>query len=123
MINALCKVHAIVRTCEYACRQLAVREAPTRQSSGVTLSDVLQSLELLFLSPLVVHAAGGLLLPETPNSLVERGHLEEAQRVLRKLRGTENIQVEYEDIVMATQQAQQARTLSAVICMPSFPLT
>jgi MFS transporter, SP family, sugar:H+ symporter len=45
-------------------------------------------------------SAGGILLPETPNSLIERGHLEEAQRVLRKIRGTENIRVEYEDILL-----------------------
>lgn len=38
--------------------------------------------------------AGGLLLPETPNSLIERGHLEEARRVLKKIRGTEAIDVE-----------------------------
>ena len=44
--------------------------------------------------------AGGILLPETPNSLIERGHLEEARRVLKKIRGTENIDVEYEDIVL-----------------------
>jgi Sugar (and other) transporter len=43
---------------------------------------------------------GGILLPETPNSLIERGHLEEARRVLKKIRGTENINVEYEDIVL-----------------------
>lgn len=56
--------------------------------------------------PAIILFFGGLLLPETPNSLIERGHLEEAQRVLRRIRGTENIQVEYEDILMATQQAQ-----------------
>jgi sugar porter (SP) family MFS transporter len=55
--------------------------------------------------PAAILFVGGLLLPETPNSLIERGHLEEARRVLKKIRGTEAIDVEYEDIVMATQQA------------------
>ena len=50
--------------------------------------------------------AGGILLPETPNSLIERGHLEEAQRVLRKIRGTENIRVEYEDILLVRQESK-----------------
>ena len=49
--------------------------------------------------------AGGILLPETPNSLIERGHLEEARRVLKKIRGTENIDVEYEDIVLVRHWA------------------
>jgi Sugar (and other) transporter len=40
-----------------------------------------------------MHAAGGLTLPETPNSLIERGHLEEGRDVLQRIRGTENIQV------------------------------
>lgn len=45
-------------------------------------------------------AAGGLTLPETPNSLIERGYLEEGRNVLERIRGTENIQVEYEDILL-----------------------
>lgn len=57
------------------------------------------------LNPICCDAQGGILLPETPNSLIERGHLEEARRVLKKIRGTDNIEVEYEDIVMAQQAA------------------
>jgi sugar porter (SP) family MFS transporter len=64
------------------------------------------SLGIAFI-PAFILFWGGLLLPETPNSLIERGHLEEARRVLRRIRGTEDIQVEYEDILLATQQASE----------------
>lgn len=74
------------------------------------------SLGLAFI-PAFILFMGGLLLPETPNSLIERGHLEEAQRVLRRIRGTDNIQVEYEDILMATQQAQTVVTNPYVTLM------
>jgi sugar porter (SP) family MFS transporter len=56
--------------------------------------------------PALILFIGGLTLPETPNSLIERGHLEEGRDVLQRIRGTENIQIEYEDILLATQQAK-----------------
>eukprot|EP00208_Stichococcus_sp_RCC1054_P006464 CAMPEP_0206148778 /NCGR_PEP_ID=MMETSP1473-20131121/37430_1 /ASSEMBLY_ACC=CAM_ASM_001109 /TAXON_ID=1461547 /ORGANISM="Stichococcus sp, Strain RCC1054" /LENGTH=462 /DNA_ID=CAMNT_0053546201 /DNA_START=189 /DNA_END=1578 /DNA_ORIENTATION=+ len=59
--------------------------------------------------PAIILFIGGLLLPETPNSLVERGFHEEARRVLTKLRGTPNIDVEYEDIVLAVEAAQAVK--------------
>lgn len=64
------------------------------------------SLAIAFI-PAFILFWGGILLPETPNSLIERGHLEEARRVLKKIRGTENINVEYEDIVLAQQAASE----------------
>ena len=46
---------------------------------------------------------GGLFLPETPNSLVERGYLSEAQSVLQKVRGTKDVDVEFDTIVLANE--------------------
>lgn len=48
-------------------------------------------------------AAGGLFLPETPNSLVERGYLSEAKGVLQKVRGTKDVDVEFDTIVLANE--------------------
>lgn len=45
--------------------------------------------------------AGGLFLPETPNNLVERGYLSEAKSVLQKVRGTKDVDVEFDTIVLA----------------------
>ena len=47
--------------------------------------------------------AGGLFLPETPNSLVERGYLGEAKNVLQKVRGTKDVDVEFDTIVLAIE--------------------
>ena len=47
--------------------------------------------------------AGGLFLPETPNSLVERGYLSEAKNVLQKVRGTKDVDVEFDTIVLANE--------------------
>ena len=46
---------------------------------------------------------GGLFLPETPNSLVERGYLSEAKGVLQKVRGTKDVDVEFDTIVLANE--------------------
>lgn len=46
---------------------------------------------------------GGLFLPETPNSLVERGYLSEAKAVLQKVRGTKDVDVEFDTIVLANE--------------------
>ncbi len=52
----------------------------------------------------VVHVhAGGLFLPETPNSLVEHGYLSEAKSVLQKVRGTKDVDVEFDTIVLANE--------------------
>ena len=54
------------------------------------------------LKALAVHS-GGLFLPETPNSLVERGYLSEAKGVLQKVRGTKDVDVEFDTIVLANE--------------------
>lgn len=55
-----------------------------------------------YLMALAVNA-GGLFLPETPNSLVERGYLSEAKGVLQKVRGTKDVDVEFDTIVLANE--------------------
>jgi MFS transporter, SP family, sugar:H+ symporter len=56
--------------------------------------------------PALMITLGALFLPDTPNSLIERGHAEEAKEMLRKIRGTENINAEYEDLVAASEEAK-----------------
>ncbi|CAL5224139.1 g6772 [Coccomyxa viridis] len=59
--------------------------------------------------PAIVLLIGSLLLPETPNSLIERGHNEKALQVLRSVRGTQNVQLEYDDIMAASKVAAQVK--------------
>ncbi|XP_019180568.1 PREDICTED: sugar transport protein 14-like [Ipomoea nil] len=59
--------------------------------------------------PAVLMFVGGLFLPETPNSLVEQGRLEEARAVLEKVRGTSKVDAEFEDLMDASQAAQAVK--------------
>jgi len=44
---------------------------------------------------------GSILLPDTPNSLLARGHPEESRAVLQRIRGTHDVDAEFEDIKTA----------------------
>ncbi|XP_073279044.1 sugar carrier protein A-like [Primulina huaijiensis] len=55
--------------------------------------------------PAVLMTIGGILLPETPNSLIERGHQEKGKKVLEKIRGTSDVHAELEDIIDASELA------------------
>lgn len=56
--------------------------------------------------PATLMFVGGLFLPETPNSLVEQGRLEEGRKVLEKVRGTPNVDAEFADLVDASEAAR-----------------
>nr|XP_045090297.1 sugar transport protein MST3-like [Aegilops tauschii subsp. strangulata] len=53
--------------------------------------------------PAAVITFGSLFLPDTPNSLMERGHPEASRRMLRHIRGTDDIGDEYADLVAARE--------------------
>lgn len=55
--------------------------------------------------PAVLMTVGGLLLPETPNSLIERGLREKGRAVLVRIRGTENVTAEFQDMIDASEFA------------------
>lgn len=59
--------------------------------------------------PATLMFVGGLFLPETPNSLVERGMVEEARRVLEKVRGTTKVDAELEDLEEASAAAHAVK--------------
>ncbi len=54
---------------------------------------------------------GSILCPETPNSLIERGHFEKGRATLEKVRGIPNVDLEYDDILEASRVANQVRIL------------
>ncbi|KAJ4843444.1 Sugar transport protein 14 [Turnera subulata] len=59
--------------------------------------------------PATLMFIGGLFLPETPNSLVEQGRLEEGRKVLEKVRGTTKVDAEFADLVDASNAAQAVK--------------
>ncbi|KAF9607615.1 hypothetical protein IFM89_037543 [Coptis chinensis] len=59
--------------------------------------------------PALLLTVGALLVVDTPNSLIERGRLEEGKAVLRKIRGTNNIEPEYLELVEASRVAKEVK--------------
>ncbi|KAF7846975.1 hypothetical protein BT93_L3521 [Corymbia citriodora subsp. variegata] len=57
--------------------------------------------------PAILMTVGSFFLPDTPNSIIERGHHDEAKRMLQKIRGTENVDCEFQDLVLASEAAKR----------------
>lgn len=49
------------------------------------------------------------MVMDTPNSLIQRGHLEKGKEVLKKIRGTDNVETEYMEIVEASRLAKEVK--------------
>lgn len=49
------------------------------------------------------------MVDDTPNSLIERGYLEKGKSVLKKIRGTDNVEAEYLEIVEASRISQEVK--------------
>nr|GEV80291.1 sugar transport protein 13 [Tanacetum cinerariifolium] len=59
--------------------------------------------------PALLLTVGALLVVDTPNSLIERGKLEEGKAVLIKIRGTENIEPKYLKLVASGRIAKEVK--------------
>jgi len=53
--------------------------------------------------PALIIIVGSFCLPDTPNSLIERGHLKEAKEQLVKIRGIPGVDEEFKDLVAASE--------------------
>ncbi|KAJ4953552.1 hypothetical protein NE237_030384 [Protea cynaroides] len=63
----------------------------------------------LAMVPAALMFIGGVFLPETPNSLVEQGKLDEARENLVKIRGTQNVDSEFHDLQVASKAAREIK--------------
>lgn len=72
--------------------------------------------------PAFIMTVGAIFLPDTPNSMLERGHLntEKARKLLQKIRGTENVNEELQDLVDATEAANKVENQWTNIMQPRF---
>ncbi|XP_022748787.1 sugar transport protein 8-like [Durio zibethinus] len=59
--------------------------------------------------PALMLCFGSLLICETPTSLIERNKVEKGRKVLRKIRGVENVDDEFDSIVDACEMARQVK--------------
>ncbi|WCJ40079.1 Sugar transport protein 10 [Euphorbia peplus] len=56
--------------------------------------------------PAIMMTIGSLCLPDTPNSILERGKPEKAKEMLKKIRGTNNVDEEFQDLIEASEAAK-----------------
>ncbi|TMW85674.1 hypothetical protein EJD97_022732 [Solanum chilense] len=59
--------------------------------------------------PAVILFIGTFVITDTPTSLIERGNEEQGKSTLMKIRGVNDVEAEYKEIVMACQQAKQVK--------------
>ncbi|TKY69075.1 Sugar transport protein 10 [Spatholobus suberectus] len=70
--------------------------------------------------PAIVLCIGSLCLDDTPNSLIERGQHAKAKEMLQKIRGTENVEEEYQDLVDASEAAKMVEHPWKNIAQPKY---
>ncbi|XVF67007.1 hypothetical protein PTKIN_Ptkin10aG0085800 [Pterospermum kingtungense] len=70
--------------------------------------------------PAIMMTIGFLFLPDTPNSILERGHTERAKEMLQKIRGTENIDNEFQDLFDACEAAKKVQHPWRNIIQPRY---
>uniref|UniRef100_M1B1C0 Major facilitator superfamily (MFS) profile domain-containing protein n=2 Tax=Solanum tuberosum TaxID=4113 RepID=M1B1C0_SOLTU len=56
--------------------------------------------------PAIVLLVGSFVITDTPSSLIERGKDEQGKAALKKIRGVNDVEVEYQEIVAACEQAK-----------------
>ncbi|KAJ8617521.1 hypothetical protein MRB53_013707 [Persea americana] len=59
--------------------------------------------------PALLMTVGGFLLPETPNSLIEQGLKVEGRIILKKIRGTRDVDAEFQDMIEASELANSIK--------------
>ncbi|GAX75106.1 hypothetical protein CEUSTIGMA_g2550.t1 [Chlamydomonas eustigma] len=65
--------------------------------------------------PALLLFCGSLLLPDTPNSLVARGKVEEGLAILQRIRGCEDVHSEFEDIQKAVETNRSSKSAYCTI--------
>ncbi|XP_057858874.2 sugar transport protein 7 [Cryptomeria japonica] len=86
-------------------------------------------------APAFLMTVGGLYIPETPNSLIEQGRLDKGRAVLERIRGTKDVDAEFDDMMEASELAKSIKhpfrnilirrnrpQLVMAICMPTFQI-
>ncbi|KAF5734466.1 sugar carrier protein C-like [Tripterygium wilfordii] len=83
--------------------------------------------------PAIILTLGSIFLPDTPNSLIERGKRDDAKAMLIKIRGIDNVDEEFDDLVAASDRSKKVKhpwknifqrkyrpQLTFAICIPLF---
>ncbi|XP_030473175.2 sugar carrier protein C [Syzygium oleosum] len=57
--------------------------------------------------PALIITIGALVLPDTPNSMIERGQNHEAREKLKRIRGVDDVDEEFNDLVAASDESKK----------------
>ncbi|OIT40371.1 PREDICTED: sugar transport protein 12-like [Nicotiana attenuata] len=57
--------------------------------------------------PALVILVSSMFLSDSPSSLIDRGKKEEAEQLLKKIRGVDNVNAEFNDLVMASEASKK----------------
>ncbi|GAU51723.1 hypothetical protein TSUD_415280 [Trifolium subterraneum] len=60
------------------------------------------------------------IIGDTPNSMIERGQKEGAKKMLQKIRGIDNVDEEFQDLVDAREEAKKVEHLWKNIIKPRY---
>ncbi|XP_011076408.1 hexose carrier protein HEX6 isoform X2 [Sesamum indicum] len=63
----------------------------------------------LVAAPAFILTVWAPFLPETPNSLVQQGDQENAKRMLQKIRGTNDVEAEFDDLITASNASKNIK--------------
>ncbi|PRQ23048.1 putative major facilitator, sugar transporter, major facilitator superfamily [Rosa chinensis] len=70
--------------------------------------------------PALMMIVGAIFLPDTPNSILDRGHPEKAKKMLQKIRGTENVDEEFLDLIDASEASKKVAHAWKNITQPRY---
>ncbi|KAM0977404.1 hypothetical protein ACFX13_020518 [Malus domestica] len=70
--------------------------------------------------PSLMMTLAAIFLPDTPNSILERGNPDKARKMLKKIRGTNNVDEEFQDLLDATDAAQKVENQWTNITEPRY---
>lgn len=70
--------------------------------------------------PAVMLCIGALFLGDTPNSLIERGQREAAKKMLQRIRGIDNVEEEFQDLIDACEAAKKVEHPWKNISKPKY---
>ncbi|CAK7350725.1 unnamed protein product [Dovyalis caffra] len=57
--------------------------------------------------PALIITVGSLVLPDTPNSMIERGQHDEARTKLKRVRGVDDVDEEFNDLIAASEASKK----------------
>ncbi|CAN1164991.1 Sugar transport protein 10 [Linum perenne] len=70
--------------------------------------------------PAIMIIIGSIFLPDTPNSILERGDTDTAREMLKKVRGTDNVDEEFQDLIDACHAAKRVENPWTTIMEPRY---